>query len=73
MKRINVIKSSKFETLTNEDMMNVVGGTTVCLACMKRSRKHPWTLNLPGPEIRAEEEIEEEFDCLEAEGWEDIS
>lgn len=50
MKRFEIIKSSKFDTMSNEDMINVVGGTRVCLNCMKRSKKHPWELILPGPD-----------------------
>ena len=51
MKRFNVIRESKFEKLTNEDLIKIKGGTTICLNCMKRQKKHAWKLVLPGPEI----------------------
>ena len=46
MKRLEEIKSSKFERLSNSEMNSVKGG--FCISCMKRTRKWKIGNNLNG-------------------------
>jgi len=47
--RFSVINDSKFESLSDQDLMETKGG--LCISCMKRSRKIPWN---PTIEIKLE-------------------
>ena len=49
--RFEIVKNSKFETLTHGELESVKGG--LCISCKKRKRKVPINLSvLPSSEIR---------------------